>query len=261
MKFSSRSIIIWVAILSAGFYTFQLIKDFFESEMKGYSYYFSESALFSIIWLVFIPLTYIIWKREWCKMSKNRILMMIPLLTLGHIFVYALLIWVISGIFMNQPFIIFRNFKFGLLEYFLIISIIYFLIILLLQLFSSKDIISEAPASYTQNLILTKSSSNHIIPVSTIISIHANTPYVQVITVDKKYLDQTSLKELKQQLDPNIFIRVHKSAIINLQRVKSYTSRMNGDYDITMDNGIQVRMSRNYTQDFKKLAKQDAPPS
>ena len=117
---------------------------------------------------------------------------------------------------MNQPFIIFRNFKFGLLEYFLIISIIYFLIILLLQLFSSKDIISEAPASYTQNLILTKSSSNHIIPVSTIISIHANTPYVQVITVDKKYLDQTSLKELKQQLDPKIFIRVHKSTIINL---------------------------------------------
>ena len=187
--------------------------------------------------------------------------MMIPILTLGHIFVYAIVIWVISGIFMNQPFIIFRNFKFGLLEYFLIISIIYFLIILLLQLFSSKDIISEAPASYTQNLVLTKSSSNHIIPVSTIISIHANTPYVKVITDDKKYLDQTSLKELKQQLDPNIFIRVHKSAIINLQRVKSYTSRMNGDYDITMDNGIQVRMSRNYTQDFKKLAKQDAPPS
>ena len=132
MKFSSRSIIIWVAILSVGFYTFQLIKDFFESEMQGYSYYFSESALFSIIWLVFIPLTYIIWKREWCKMSKNRILMMNPILTLGHIFVYAIVIWVISGIFMNQPFIIFRNFKFGLLEYFLIISIIYFLIILLL---------------------------------------------------------------------------------------------------------------------------------
>ncbi|MBK8052809.1 MAG: LytTR family transcriptional regulator [Saprospiraceae bacterium] len=261
MKFSSRSVIIWVAILSGGFYTFQLIKDYFESEMQGYSYYFSESALFSIVWLVFIPITYGIWKREWFNLSKNWILIVIPLLTLGHIFFYALLIWFISGIFMNQPFIIFRNFKFGLLEYFLIISIIYFLIILLFKLFSSKDIISEVPASYTQNLVLTKNGSNDIIPVSGIISIHANTPYVQVVTNDKKYLDQTSLKELQQQLDPNIFIRVHKSAIINLQRVKSYTSRMNGDYDITMDNGIQVRMSRNYTQDFKKLVKQDASTS
>lgn len=261
MKQPTSFVVFWVTITSTGFYIYQLIKDFIESEMKGYGYYFSESALFGSIWLLFIPLTIITWKKDFFRLTNKWLMLMIPSLTVGHILSYALIVWIISGIFMNQPFVIFRNFKFGLLEYFLIISIVYFLIIFLLRIFTAKNGSGKASVSYAQNLVLTKNSRKDIIPVDGIISIHANTPYVEVITHDKKYLEKISLKELQQQLDPSIFLRVHKSAIINLLQVKSYTSRMNGDYDIILLNDNQVRMSRNFAPDFKRLVKQDITPS
>jgi len=90
-----------------------------------------------------------------------------------------------------------------------------------------------------------------LIESNEILYIKANTPYLEIHTSDKKYLEQNSLKDMIQKLDHNIFIRVHKSTILNINYVKNFRSRMNGDYDVGMNNGETLRVSRNYAGAFK----------
>lgn len=53
------------------------------------------------------------------------------------------------------------------------------------------------------------------------------------------------------KLDTRTFVRVHKSTIVNLEKVSSFKSRLNGDYDLLLKNGTIVRLSRTYAANFK----------
>ncbi|WP_250629758.1 LytTR family DNA-binding domain-containing protein [Aureibaculum algae] len=56
---------------------------------------------------------------------------------------------------------------------------------------------------------------------------------------------------MAKQLDNKAFIRVHKSTIVNFNKVASFKSRLNGDYDIFLKNGVKLRLSRTYVANFK----------
>ncbi|RYF37203.1 MAG: LytTR family transcriptional regulator, partial [Cytophagaceae bacterium] len=43
----------------------------------------------------------------------------------------------------------------------------------------------------------------------------------------------------------------HKSCIVNITKVRSYQSRLNGDYDLLLSNEVVLRVSRNYASGFK----------
>ena len=59
--------------------------------------------------------------------------------------------------------------------------------------------------------------------------------------------------ELATRLDPRHFARVHRSAIINVRRVKAIHPWFNGHHVVTMDTGQQLRMSRYQHEAFLKL--------
>ncbi len=67
-------------------------------------------------------------------------------------------------------------------------------------------------------------------------------------TDDKEYIHGGSLKAILKKLDPDQFQRVHRSTIINIQSVKELKSRLNGDYDILMQDETVLRLSRNYVR-------------
>jgi DNA-binding LytR/AlgR family response regulator len=89
------------------------------------------------------------------------------------------------------------------------------------------------------------------VAVSEILYFSASPPYISICMADKKYLYTDTLKSLSGKLNPAQFIRVHKSTIINIAMVESFTSRLNGDYDLTMKNKATIRVSRHYAADFK----------
>ncbi|MCU0354241.1 MAG: LytTR family transcriptional regulator [Cytophagales bacterium] len=90
------------------------------------------------------------------------------------------------------------------------------------------------------------------VAVAEIAYIEAATPYVAIHAAGKKHLHTETLKSLAEKLDAGQFVRIHKSAIVNLHKVRSYKSRLNGDYDITLQDGSQLRLSRNYAANFKE---------
>ncbi|HMP28396.1 MAG TPA: LytTR family DNA-binding domain-containing protein, partial [Saprospiraceae bacterium] len=72
-------------------------------------------------------------------------------------------------------------------------------------------------------------------------------------TAKSKFLYQVSLKSLQNSLNPQQFVRIHRTTIVNTQSINTLKSRLNGDYDITMSNSEVLRMSRNYYANFRTI--------
>jgi two-component system LytT family response regulator len=67
----------------------------------------------------------------------------------------------------------------------------------------------------------------------------------------KSHLLRRSLADLDQELDPNIFCRIHRSTIVNLDRVRGLKLNADGDYDVLLEAGTRLRLSRRYRKQLK----------
>ena len=59
-----------------------------------------------------------------------------------------------------------------------------------------------------------------------------------------------SMAELESELDPAVFCRVHRSSIVNLERVRGLKVSEDGEHDVLLENGERVRLSRRYRKSF-----------
>jgi two-component system LytT family response regulator len=73
----------------------------------------------------------------------------------------------------------------------------------------------------------------------------------------KAHLVRETLTDLARRLDPEKFFRVHRSAIVNLDRVREIHPLFRGDAELVLDGGTRVRLSRTRRAEFKRLF---APP-
>lgn len=62
----------------------------------------------------------------------------------------------------------------------------------------------------------------------------------------RSHLLRRTLSDLEEDLDPNVFCRVHRSSIVNLERVRGLKLRPDGEYEVLLESGARVRLSRRY---------------
>ena len=67
----------------------------------------------------------------------------------------------------------------------------------------------------------------------------------------KTHLLRRSMAELEQSLDPNVFVRIHRSAIVNLERVRGLRVAEDGEYDVLLEDGTKLRLSRRYRKELQ----------
>lgn len=67
----------------------------------------------------------------------------------------------------------------------------------------------------------------------------------------RTHLLRRSLAELEQELDPAAFCRIHRSTIVNLDRVRSLKLGDDGEYEVLLENGIRLRLSRRYRRQLQ----------
>ncbi len=113
------------------------------------------------------------------------------------------------------------------------------------------DMVSLNKKSCVRKIIIGNGKNNTVVEVNDIYQITAETPYISIQLEGEKYLHTKTLKSISTQLDNKTFVRVHKSTIVNLDKVVSLKSRLNGDYDIFLKNGVELRLSRTYVANFK----------
>ena len=80
--------------------------------------------------------------------------------------------------------------------------------------------------------------------------------YVRLHVGARNHLVRETLKSVQSRLDPRRFVRVHRSAIINVDRVATLEPFTHGQYVITMHGGARVVSSRTRTQQLRALLRQ-----
>jgi two-component system LytT family response regulator len=67
----------------------------------------------------------------------------------------------------------------------------------------------------------------------------------------KTHLLRRSLSDLEQDLDPGVFCRVHRSTIVNLQRILGLKLGEDGEYTVQLEGGVSLRLSRRYRKEVR----------
>lgn len=67
----------------------------------------------------------------------------------------------------------------------------------------------------------------------------------------RTHLLRRSLADLEQDLDPSLFCRIHRSAIVNLDRIRGLRSNEDGDYTVLLHNDATLRLSRRYRKQLQ----------
>lgn len=107
-------------------------------------------------------------------------------------------------------------------------------------------------SKYPERILVQKQNKLVTIAVEDVIRVEAYGDYSKLITKDDTFLSNYGISTLENKLNETLFIRVHRSSIINLNKVKEL-NKYTKSYDVTMKNGDVVRVSRGYMDNIKKL--------
>ncbi len=99
-------------------------------------------------------------------------------------------------------------------------------------------------AAHGRVLRVSSAGSRLQLPLSEIEWIEADGDYVRVHTGDRSYLLSARMKGLEEELTGSSLVRVHRSAIVNLDRVRELRHLSHGDYEAVLAAGTVVRVSR-----------------
>jgi two-component system LytT family response regulator len=83
--------------------------------------------------------------------------------------------------------------------------------------------------------------------------IEASDYYSRLHIGGKTHLLRRSMSELEKDLRPFSFCRIHRSTIVNLERVRGLALNESGEYDTLLDDGTRLRLSRSHRRKFKAL--------
>ncbi len=94
----------------------------------------------------------------------------------------------------------------------------------------------------------------YIIPVEDIRYLKAGDKYTTVVTHQKEWLIRKPVKELEDELDPNMFWRIHRSVIVNASCIVSAKRTIDGRYELqVLDCDHPLIASRSYGHRFKQM--------
>jgi two-component system, LytTR family, response regulator len=99
---------------------------------------------------------------------------------------------------------------------------------------------------YTTRIVFKSRGRIVFLPVSDIRWISAEENYVRICTQTETHLLRETMSRLEEKLDPEMFLRVHRSSIVNLQHVKEVRTETDGEYAVVLVNGEKLTMSRGY---------------
>lgn len=236
-------------------FSLSILFDGWHAQRFDYTFYWTESVLFGFKWLLFIPgyavLTGV--RQIWSGSFKLNLILALALSSI-HLLALGCFIMVINYLLGGHPFE-------HLLANLMADNGLYFLLIYLSLVFltgsPSRDpqiAGKDLEPQYKTKLMVTRGGTTYFLEVAKI-SMARSTHGCCIIYLNdasQVWID-TTLIQLETQLDPDIFCRVHRQTIIRVSEVLESASRGNGDYDLTLENGIKCRLSRRYRETFRDM--------
>lgn len=124
---------------------------------------------------------------------------------------------------------------------------------LLGQASTGLQALAAQPVGKLERLLVRERNQVFVLALGTVACIEAQDDYIQIYCPGKTYLKTQSLGDLETRLDPTLFVRVHRSWIINLAQLKNIERLAKDSFVAVLHTGQQVPISRAGHERIKAL--------
>lgn len=114
-----------------------------------------------------------------------------------------------------------------------------------------EEMTTQKSSNYPSRLFVQKSEKLVNLPVSNIVHLEASKDYTIISTNQDQYVSSSGISKLEARLDPDSFIRIHRSTIINLDHLSEIEKQPNGGLLAIMDNAKSFPVSRSYAPEIR----------
>ena len=118
-----------------------------------------------------------------------------------------------------------------------------------------EESVNNLPDGMKRKLLVRDSGVVKVIPFDDIDWVDAAGDYMCVHAVGETHVIRSTLRDLMTKLDDNLFVRSHRSTIVNVERVVSVTPLQKGGSLLHLTQGESLKVSRNYRDSIRKFFK------
>lgn len=111
----------------------------------------------------------------------------------------------------------------------------------------------KAGQKYLERLVIKTGGRVIFLDTEEIDWIEAEGNYVTVHTGEKSHLLRETISNLERQLDPKKFVRIHRSAIVNINRIQELQPWFHGEFRVILQGGTQLTLSRSYRENLQSI--------
>ena len=108
----------------------------------------------------------------------------------------------------------------------------------------SNDRLQPIPQKQPDRIAVKKNGALLFLKIGEIDWMEAADNYVVLHRGRETFMVRATMADLESKLDPSLFVRIHRSAIVNLDRVKELRPWFRGDYRIILGDGTQLTLAR-----------------
>ena len=101
-------------------------------------------------------------------------------------------------------------------------------------------------ATHLHRFVIKSGEGYRLVPAADVASFEAQGNYVRLKTGNGHHLLRITMAELEKRLDPKRFARIHRSTMVNIDRIKEITPAWHGDFEVLLTDGQRLRLSRNF---------------
>jgi two-component system, LytTR family, response regulator len=117
---------------------------------------------------------------------------------------------------------------------------------------------TREPGHYAERVVVKDGTRVQIIPVLKLDYAEAQDDYVALASQGKKHLKQQTIASLEASLDPENFVRIHRSYVVNLERVARLEPYGKASHIVILNDGVRLPVSRTGYARLRKFLDQHA---
>ena len=110
---------------------------------------------------------------------------------------------------------------------------------------------AERPAS--SKIVARRGRDYYLLDLGEIYAFQADGELVWALTDSERYLATDTLKALEQRLQGSAFQRVHRNALVNVEKIRKFTSSSSQRWLVTLVNGVQITVSKRQAPALRAL--------
>jgi two-component system LytT family response regulator len=112
----------------------------------------------------------------------------------------------------------------------------------------------SAPPKYLARVALRSAGRISFVSIDDVLYVQAAENYVQLHLQASRHLLHVPIATLESSLDPQVFLRIHRSLIVNVRHIQELETGPHGEYIVVLKSGARLQSSRSYHEKIKRWA-------